>query len=167
MEKTLFNMPQVTMRKDAIIRALWWNQPFASLMLPPFDKDETRGRETKVRGLVLICACKKAYDNERLNEIAGNEQYKRICRTGIIEYIDDPENTGLLGHAVGIGNLFDCYPMKKEHENKCYVEYKPHLWVWKFANVQPIKPFEVKGKQGWAILTEEEKNKITLLTPQS
>lgn len=154
MKNLLFNDGQ-----EQIVRALWWNQPFASLMLPPFDKYETRGRGTKVRSKVLICACKKPYDIEMVNTISGNFQYARIVKTQIMDWIDEND---MVGKAIGIGELVDCFPMKLEHSDKCYVEYRDGLWVWKFANVQPIEPFEIKGKQGWAILDKETISKIIL-----
>jgi hypothetical protein len=156
----LFSTPMVEAQPE-IIRALWWNQPFASLMLPPFDKDETRKRKTNVRGKVLICACKRPYDIEVVNEIAGNDQYRRIVQTQIMDWVDDND---MVGKAIGIGELVDCYPMKPEHEDKCYVQYKPGLWVWKFANVQHIEPFEISGKQGWAILNKDTIAKIKVLS---
>ncbi len=157
----LFDLPEQE-TKDATIRALWWNQPFASLMLPPFYKDETRKRPTKVRGKVLICACKEPYAFTKVGEISGMEQLNRIFLAfGNSWPVRYSLPTGL---AIGIGELVDCYPMKKEHEDKCYVQYKPHLWVWKFDNVQPIEPFPIQGKQGWAILDEETKAKINVLS---
>lgn len=182
---TLFgeSFSKIGWNPNEIIHALWLNQPFASLMLPPFYKDETRGRKTNVRGKVLICACKKMYNSEQINEIAGSEQYWRIYKTGIIDYIQDFDNENLLGHAIGIGELVDCYPMKKEHEDKCYVQFiepglvykknekgaiigtkvNPMIWVWKFANVQKIEPFQIQGKQGWSILDKETIAKIKII----
>lgn len=43
------------------IRALWWREPYASLMLQ--GKVETRTWNTNYRGLVLICASIKPYDD--------------------------------------------------------------------------------------------------------
>jgi hypothetical protein len=145
-----------------IIRALWWNQPFASLMLPPYYKDETRKRKTNVRGKVLICACKRPFSIDEIGVITGNEQYRRIVSSGLSGHAFHREN---LGQAIGIGNLVDCYPMTKEHEDKCYVQYKPGLWVWKFEDVKRIEPFSIPGKQGWAILDEETKEKIKIIRP--
>jgi hypothetical protein len=48
------------------IRALTWKEPYASLML--HGKIETRTWYTKYRGLVLICAGLKHY-NENLHTI--------------------------------------------------------------------------------------------------
>lgn len=147
-------------KEPEIIRALWFNQPFASLMLPPFNKDETRGRRTKVKGKVLICACKRPYDLELVNEICGNNQYLRIIKTQIINW--NAEND-VFGKAIAIGNLTDCKPMRPEDEDKCFVSYRSGLWRWIFRDVQPIEPFEIKGKQGWGIIDEETKNKIHIL----
>lgn len=157
--QTLFGT-EVIIPVPEIIRALWWYQPFASLMLPPFDKDETRGRETKVRGKVLICSCKKPYDIEVVNEIAGPRQYWRIVESQIMDWNDQND---MFGKAIAIGDLIDSYPMKIGHEDKCYVQYREGLWVWKFANVQPIEPFEIKGKQGWSILSQDIIDKIKII----
>jgi hypothetical protein len=153
--------------QNEIIRALWWNQPFATLML--FGKVETRKRPTKVRGKVLICSCKEPYDLGQQMTIAGRRQYDRIA-----EMLNDgkelpfAENFLPCGVAIAIGELTLCYPMQdnKEMENQCFVQYKRGLWCWRFENVQAIQPFEIKGKQGWAILDEATKAKIKIIKPK-
>lgn len=165
------------------IRALWWNQPFATLMLPPYLKDETRTRATNVRGKVLICACKNPYPYSKVMQISGDYQQNRISEVLLRNH--EEEERLPVGFAIGIGNLTDCFPMKPEHSNKCFVRYrepwteqvkkktkagneiikqvKRALWVWHFEDVQKIEPFEIPGKQGWAILDEETKAKIKII----
>lgn len=140
--------------KPEIIRALWWKQPYASLML--HDKIETRKYPTNVRGKVLICACKKRYEPGEIMMISGRRQFNRMDL-----YLENNE-AAILGMALAIGDLTMCYPMQDNElmESQCFVEYKKGLWCWRFENVKPIQPFEIKGKQGWAILNEETISKI-------
>lgn len=138
--------------EELTIRALSWNQPFASLMLR--GKIETRKRSTKVRGLVLICSCKKEYEYGQVIDISG-EQTGRITDTLQCHWSSLP-----LGKAIAVGELTDCRPMTEEDADKCFVAYREGLWCWVFENVRPIHPFDFKGKQGWGILDNETKQKI-------
>ncbi len=149
-----------TLFESDVIRALWWYQPFASLMLPPYNKIETRTYPTKVRGKVLICVCKKNLTISELGEITGNEQYRKIVSSGLYGHAFHREH---LGKAIAIDDLVDCRPMTKEDEDKCFVEYRQDRYCWIFDNVKPIEPFPIKGKQGWTILDEETKDKIKIL----
>ena len=163
--------------KTEIIRALWWKQPYASLML--HGKIETRTYPTNVRGKVLICATIKPYSDGQMLEIAGLAQFMRICeQTGFFASIAEQES---YGKAIAIGELVDCRPMQPSDADNCFVQYrkpvsrcagnvsslfavtKPALWCWVFADVRRIEPFEIKGKQGWAILDEETKSKIKII----
>lgn len=141
---------------NEIIRALWWNQPYAQLMV--HGKIETRTRHTNVRGKVLICSCKKEYPHQKVIEISG-EQTGRINRTLQVHHSCLP-----MGQAIAIGNLAGCRRMTRADEDRCFVEYRPELWCWIFEEVQPIELFEIKGKQGWAILDAETKSKIKIIT---
>lgn len=153
-----------------IIRSLSWNQPFGTLML--HGKIETRKRPTRVRGKVLICTCKSGYDIDKVLRIAGEAQLNHIYNIA-----KKDETFSLNGYAIGIGDLTDCYPMQKKHEDLCFIEYqasefadtmfpKPALYCWIFSNVQRIEPFRWNfGKQGWGFVPESEKQKIKILNP--
>lgn len=134
-----------------IVRALWWKQPFASMML--HGKIETRSRDTKVRGLVLICSTIRPYDGFDLAV---------MCEAGQIRGINDKlkGTSQLNGTALAIGELANSYQMKQEHEEAAYVRYDPSRWCWQFTNVRPIEPFTLPGKQGWSIIDEQTRNKI-------
>lgn len=137
------------------VRALWFNNPYAHLMLN--GKIETRNRPTNVRGLVLICSCKKEYASEKVLSISGERQVDRI--DSALADLGQWWN----GYAIAIGELVECRPMTIEDEDACFVKYKAGLWCWIFKNVKSVKYFEIKGVQGWKILSEEDKNKIQLL----
>ncbi len=53
--------------------------------------------------------------------------------------------------------------MRKEVEDKCFCKYKEGRYSWIFENVRCVKPFVVKGKQGWKILDVEEIEKIKFI----
>lgn len=141
-----------------IIRALWWKQPYASLMLPPFNKLETRSRHTKVRGWVLICATKQAYGYWDIMRIS--EDYHTDRLNDLLRGKEQP-----LGKAIGIGYLSGSRLMQKEDEFQSFVMHseKHPKYIWQFDYVQAIEPFQMEGKQGWAILDSETKSKIKLL----
>jgi hypothetical protein len=72
-------------------------------------------------------------------------------------------NPGFEGKAIAIGRLIDCRPMRKEDEDKCFVQFFPDLFCHVYTDVQAIKPFPWKGKQGWSEVSPEVKSKIILL----
>lgn len=144
---------------DQETRALSWKEPFASLML--HGKIETRNRPTKVRGWVLICSALKGYNLEEFAQISGEQ----IMRTvSITEPISNIYPIKTFGKAIALGYLSDCRPMTKEDEDACFVRYREGLWCWIFTDVTPITPVKWKGKQGWSILTPEQKQLIKPIT---
>jgi len=146
--------------ENEVIRALSWKQPYAEMML--HGKIETRTWNTNYRGLVLICASKKGYNFNQVYSIAGDKQILRI--TDVLGRNND-HWYGLhrSGIAIAVGRLIDCRPMRKEDEDKCFVEFHPDLYCHVYEDVKEIKPFDWKGSQGWKKLDEETIKKITLL----
>lgn len=146
------------------IKALSWKQPWASLMLPPHNKIETRTWPTRYRGLVLICASKKGYPWDATARIAGPENWERI-----LDMLDENQLSfrtnrgyfdGTQGHAIAVGNLVDCRPMTPADEQKCFVQYWQGLWCHIYADVTPIEPFPFKGSLGFRNLSQEDINLI-------
>ena len=126
----------------APIRSLVWKEPFASLMLQ--GKIETRTWSTKYRGFVLICAGKTPYPLSSLFDLCGSYQLNRILGEKLLfKY----------GHAIAIGRLVDCRPMKREDEDSTFVRFVPEscLYCHVYEDVIPITPFPFKGHQGWRI----------------
>lgn len=140
------------------IRALSWKEPFATLML--HGKIETRTWATSYRGLILICASKQPYAIKVIKSICGERQFARI--TELFEKLNiDVSFT--CGQAIAVGRLVDCRPMKKEDEDKCFVEYYSDLYCHIYEDVKPIKPFSWKGVQGWKIVEQDIISKIEFL----
>lgn len=133
-------------RKEIELRVLTWRQPYATLMLPPFNKIETRTWQTKYRGWVAIHAAKTVYSTSQLKEIAGN-QYERLMDT-----ITDHDFHK--GSIIAVGYLTDCRRMLPEDADKSFVEYRPHLWCHIYEKVIEINPIPFKGQQGWARMTQ-------------
>lgn len=146
--------------KYELIRALWWKQPYASMML--IGKIETRTWETNVRGKVLICSSKLPYWPQEAAQISGGLHFSAISKLRKSNY-KLFDTLQLNGYAIAIGDLVDCRPMTIEDEEKTYVKYREGLWCHIYENVLPIKPFEIKGSQGWRILTDEQKKQIILI----
>jgi len=144
---------QTTDLQNEKVMALWWKQPYASAML--IGKIETRTWKTNVRGKVLICASKEEYSFREVDRISGNTRDRLYS-----ELTFKAQTLGNFGNAIAIGDLVDCRPMTPEDKEKCFVRYREGLYCHVYENVRAIKPFEMKGCQGWRILTEEQKSKI-------
>ena len=149
------------------ICALSWKAPYAQLMLR--GKIETRTWPTNYRGWVLICCSKAPYSASGILEIAGENQFNRILNhhPSVLNYQHD------LGHAIAIGRLSDCRPMKLTDENAAFVAYKEpwvenkvnitgadktkekQLWCHIYTHIIPINPFPFKGAQGFKWLNSE------------
>jgi len=142
---------------DQELRALSLYNPYAGLML--HNKIETRPRPTNVRGWVLIASCKLWYAQEAALKISGQHQFDRI--TQIIA--DSKSNEFIDGSAIAIGNLVDCRPMETWDEDACFVQHRPGLYCWVFTDVRPMIPFKWSGKQGWAFVPQEVKDKIRII----
>lgn len=137
------------------IRALTWWEPYASLMLPPFNKIETRTWSTKYRGLVLICSAKKFMSESDIMSVSGPFYTQRIFTEMSRHHIKEKR-----GFAIAVGRLVDCRLMQPIDEAQCFVKYDPTKYVHIYEDVKPIEPFKWKGSQGWKKLTEEEKQLI-------
>lgn len=141
--------------QSSTVRMLTLNEPFATLMAY-HGKQETRNRDTKVRGLVAIHSAQKWYTDNVVHAISGKEQYFRMMGM-------DLSKQAKTGHIVAIGYLTATKKMgdhpnfAKEIEDKCFVKYNPDLWIWEFEDMTPIEPIPFKGKQGWKILSDTEK----------
>lgn len=129
------------------MKALFWKQPYANLML--HGKIETRTWNTNYRGLVLICASKIPYTNSIVNTISGMNIYDMLKN----EKIE-------LGSAIAVGKLVDCRVMTPEDEKKCFVKYSPNLYCHIYEDVKAIEPFNLKGQIGWMNINDEILNKI-------
>lgn len=170
MQKTLFKnettafakpmLAAVSFQIDQKLLALSWKQPYAELML--HGKIETRTWQTKYRGWVMICASKKGYDFNQVHRIAGDKQIVRITEV-LGRNNDHYLNNYRSGIAIAVGKLIDCRLMRKEDEDKCFVEFYPDLFCHVYSNVKPIKPIIWKGTQGWKEVTEDIKRTIEVL----
>lgn len=118
---TLFNNIEQPSYEERIangetVRALWWKQPFASMML--HGKIETRSRDTKVRGLILICSTLKPYDGFDLSLMCKAEQIRAMNSMLENEVMED-------GMALAVGELVSTCQMEPQHEESAYVKYDP------------------------------------------
>ena len=145
---------------DQKLLALSWKQPYAELML--HGKIETRTWQTKYRGWVMICASKTGYNFNQVHGIAGDKQIVRITEA-LGRNNDHYLNNYRAGIAIAIGRLIDCRPMRKDDEDKCFVEFYPDLFCHVYDNVKAIKPIIWKGTQGWKEVTEDIKKQIVFL----
>lgn len=123
-------------------------------MHPEIGKIETRTWKTNYRGPVLMCGSQKPYTPDDVYQITGQNQYKRIAEA----YKNhDMFRFNSNGHALFVGQLVDCRPMKEEDENKCFVQYHPGLLCHVYEDVMPIHPIPFKGAQKWRNVSEDFK----------
>lgn len=143
------------------VRMITLNEPFASLMAF-HKKQETRNRDTKVRGLVAIHAAKIPYSNSKLRDLCSPLILKII--DSLVPYrLTNRSKIIAIGYLVGTKFMGDHPNFKSEIEAKCYVNYNPDLWIWEFEDMTPIEPIYMKGNQGWSILSDEIKTRINPL----
>lgn len=142
---------------DVEVRALTIRQPYASLMLPPHAKVETRSWQTHYRGWVLICAAKAITTPWVMAEISGDHQASRIIDAVPIDKDSLHKRAGM---AIGIGQLVDCRPMTDDDADAAFVQYKPGYWCHVFRDVKPIHPFPYTGQLGYTEIHAPTKRKI-------
>ena len=139
------------------VKMLCWKQPFASLMLPPYNKVETRTKIVNYRGLVLIVATEKPYRDIDLIKLCGGP------RALAIETLVAGHDGYMNGCAIGIGYLHACRHLKDI--DKTYLHPSQHTgrYGWFFKNVFAIEPIPMKGFQGWRNADVELRSRIKLL----
>ena len=102
------------------MKAISLHQPGASMIADGTKTIETRRWPTKFRGDLLIVSTKK------------------------------PEVDDLLcGQALCIVNVFACVPMTLDHTEAACCDIYPGAWSWLLNNIRKVKPFPVKGSQGF------------------
>lgn len=124
--------------------SLW--QPWAGFIAAGEKTIETRTWATDYRGPVLICAAKKYDDawrkiSSRPNAAVADEG---VCR--------------LLGVALCVATLADCRPHTRADEDASMVRFYgrnwPALHAWVLADLRPVTPFDVRGRQGLFAVNE-------------
>ncbi len=159
------------------IRTLGLYQPYATLMLPPYNKVETRwvikGRKPPFPlGKYLIYATQKFYTTFEFEAIAGTELMHKAYKM-----MRDNEEMlqARIGWALGIGELYKVELMTAEISDRafvktdvlqCFDEEKGNeyvLWSLHFKDMKRIMPFRIKGKQGIGFLSEVDQAKIEYL----
>jgi hypothetical protein len=147
---------------DAILTskvlALSLKEPFGTLMLPPHNKIETRTWSTNYRGLVMICCSKVGYAQHQILSISGEKQFDSILSALSRSLIYGV----YFGKAIAVGRLIECRPMKKEDEDKCFVQYFPDLFCHVYEEMTPITPLPWKGSQGWKEVDKSYKELIII-----
>ena len=145
------------------MKALSVKQPWASLIAGGHKPLEIRSRRTHYRGPVLVLVCSSLKPDSITGYCPSWDYWKRLIRIfpenvkskwHLDEHSYSPSCTQQalkelpLGQALCVVNLTDCRPMTKEDEFAAWVPYQKELWAWVFQNIQPLKPFPVKGRLG-------------------
>jgi len=148
---------QSAIDKGDPIKALCWKQPFASLMLPPWNKVETRTQRVNYRGLVMIVATASPYSDRQLIELCGGVKALDL----LVRLVKQPDYIG--GHAIGIGTIQDCTEIRDTDKTFIKPEHHAGRYAWRFGDVFAIEPIPMKGFQGWRNVDDEVRSKIVLL----
>ncbi len=139
------------------IKALCWKQPFASLMLNPWNTVETRTQRVHYRGLVLIVATASPYSDRQLIELCGGVKALDL----LVRLVKQPDYIG--GHAIGIGTIQDCTEIREGDNTFIKPEHHAGRYAWRFGDVFAIRPIPMKGFQGWRNIDDDVRSKIVLL----
>lgn len=151
-------MGELQKMKEHLRAITLWN-PYAEAMRLGLKTNETRGRQTHVRGDVVICSAKRALDQDGL----------AVARNAGINL-----NAMKFGFALCVVELWACYQVagdfietvKPDGETMTKVEwslgnYEIGRWVWRTRNLRPLaEPVAVKGGQGFFFITGEARRKI-------
>jgi len=100
------------------MKAISLHQPWASMIASGEKTIETRRWATSYRGKLLICSTKKPL-------LAG------LC----------------CGYALCVVTLWDCLPMRKDHEEAACCELYDGAYAWFLKDVRQLLPFTVRGMQ--------------------
>ena len=146
------------LQRGFTVKALSWKEPYGSLMLPPYNKIETRTWDTSYRGLVLICCSKKQYSADQVINISGNNQFARIAAVMMSGELKTND-----GMAIAIGRLIDCRLMGSNDTEKTFTLWYPHTYCHVYTDVTPIVPFPWKGSQGWRTVPKSIIDQIKLV----
>ena len=114
------------------MKALSLKQPWANLIATGLKTIETRIWTTQHRGPILICASKKV-------DTLAIEMF-------LSKGFDWTDVDWDLGVGVCVVDLVQCLPMRSRHEGRACCDVYPKAQAWVLENVQPIKPFPVKGQ---------------------
>lgn len=116
--------------------SLW--EPWASAMAMGAKRIETRSWPTSYRGPLLICASKRPMD------AVGQEIRITLADHGFFF-------TPRYGMAVCVVDLIRCdviAPYERDGLEYELGDFTPGRYAWTTANVRPVMPFAVSGRQG-------------------
>ena len=149
--------------------SLW--EPWASLIRTGAKTWETRSWGTSYRGELLICAAKGG--------LSRYELISTLClwafQGGLAPLVGEPLNLNQVenpswsgvriehlnfGKAVAIVNLIDCkrtddMTLGEIGTDKPFGNFNIGRYGWKLKLIEAIKPFSVKGKQGFFNVPDE------------
>jgi len=115
------------------MKAISLHQPWASLIAEGDKTIETRRWSTEYRGELLIVSTKR------------------------------PVVTSLpAGMALAVVNVADCRPMTEADCQAACCEIYPGAFAWMLTNIRKIKPFAVRGSQGFYEVDYEIKDEDVL-----
>lgn len=160
-----------------IIRTIGLYNPYCTLMLPPYNKIETRKITSDRKpgfsfGRYVFYSTLNPIDDLKLLKWAGGDLYRRI-----FDLLYNEPAQYLNGYILGIGELKKKpWLMKPEDQERCFVKYSApkedgkNTWCIEFENVKRIEPvlFQDKnkkslGNQGIGYLPEFLKQQIKII----
>lgn len=146
--------------KGEEVRGITMVQPYAYLMLPPYNRIETRKWKTDYRGWVLICSSKKPFK--------GRDVFRKsnLKTLNLVQTLHDAGKL-INAHAIGIGRLVDCRKMEVGDAKRTYLRKRdPNLYCHIYEHVHPIVPVPILGTQKWKRLSQEFIDNLQLLSDE-
>ena len=119
------------------MKAISVRHPWAYLIASGRKTVEVRKWFTHHRGPLLICSSKQKWDKDYT---------PLICPKSLVEEID--RNVLLYGAALCIVDVKDCCAMRTQWIDQACLDGGGY-WAWVLENLRTIRPFPVKGQQGF------------------
>lgn len=115
-----------------VLKAISLWEPWATLIALGLKTIETRTWSTSHRGPLLICASKRT-DGPALKKYGRKATALRL--------LIKP------GHAVALVEVQFCRKMQPKDTAAAWCPWETKRWAWGLANIRPIEPFPVRGRQ--------------------
>ena len=132
-----------------IVKAISLYEPWATAIRLGLKQYETRSWPTSYRGPLLICGAKRWSTAQRDFLLRRDVQAALGGALVIPGY--GPQRM-LLGKAACLVDLVSCRQITRQawptRPEALFGDWTPGRYAWQCANVRPIEPFPVTGRQG-------------------
>ena len=138
-----YQIPEILLTENLKALSIW--QPYAELIKAGIKTYETRSWKTNYRGKLLICSALKTSKKQ-------NQIYLNIMSNHNLTHLQ-PYQKLYFGYGICLCELVDCLEITIQFRKKLpQLQLQCGNWIighyaWQLNNIQPLKPFPVKGQQ--------------------